>query len=169
VRVCPGVLGGVEWNGPAYNPGANLLFVNAVDWCTTFALEDTVRYVPGQLYMGGSVDLDSTTSQGWLTAVDAATGAVRWRYRSSKPMLAAVTTTAGDLVFTGEVTGDFLALDARSGDVVYRFNTGGPIGGGVVSYAVGGRQYVATTSGQPSSFWVNEYPGSATIFVFALP
>lgn len=71
-------------------------------------------------------------------------------------------------LFTGEVTGDFVAFDAESGDVLYRFNTGGPIGGGVVTYAVDGKQYVATTSGRPSSFWVDEHPGSATNFVLAL-
>lgn len=167
VRVCPGVLGGVEWNGPAYNPQLEVLFVNAVDWCTTFALSDTVRYVTGELYLGGTVELDSL-SHGWLTAVNARDGSVRWRYRSERPMLSGLTTTSAGLVFTGEVTGDFLAFDAESGDVLYRFNTGGPIGGGVMTYAVDGKQYVATTSGKPSSFWVDEHPGSATIFVFAL-
>jgi hypothetical protein len=43
-------------------------------------------------------------------------------------MLAAVTSTAGNLVLAGELTGDFLALDARMGDVLYRFNTGGAMG-----------------------------------------
>ena len=33
VRTCPGVLGGVLWNGPAFNPGTNMLYVPAVDWC----------------------------------------------------------------------------------------------------------------------------------------
>src|SRR5439155_17886494 len=39
---------------------------------------------------------------------------LRWRYRSAKPMVAGVTATAGGLVFTGELTGDFLALDAET-------------------------------------------------------
>jgi alcohol dehydrogenase (cytochrome c) len=51
---------------------------------------------------------------------------------------------------------------------VYRFNTGGPIGGGVVTYAVGGKQYVAVASGSPSNFWVDRSPGAPTIVVFAL-
>ena len=72
-------------------------------------------------------------------------------------------------MFTGELTGDFVALDARNGDVLYRFNTGGPMGGGVVTYAAGGRQYVAVASGSPSSFWVERNPGAPTIVVFALP
>jgi alcohol dehydrogenase (cytochrome c) len=116
--------------------------------------------------MGGEIKFDST-SQGWLTAVDVKTGAVRWRYRSPKPMVAAVTTTAGGVVFTGENGGDVLALDARTGRVLYRFNTGGAIGGGVISYLAGGRQYVATTSGR-AGFWFGQ-AGSATVFVFALP
>ena len=161
VRACPGVLGGVEWNGPAFSPRTNLLYVPAVDWCTTFTAFEQVRHIPGKLYMGGTVNLDPPSrSQGWVTAVDAATGAVRWKYRSSRPMVAAVTTTAGDVLFTGELTGDFLALDARSGDVLYRFNTGGPMGGGIVTYAVEGKQYVAAASGSPSNFWV-ESPGGA--------
>ena len=54
-------------------------------------------------------------AQGWITAVDGVTGAVRWKYRSPRPMVAAITATAGDVLFTGELTGDFLAFDARSG------------------------------------------------------
>ena len=50
-------------------------------------------------------------------------------------MLAAVTATSGDVIFTGELTGDFIALDARNGNVVYRFPGGGAIVGGVISYA----------------------------------
>ncbi len=166
VLVCPGLLGGVEWNGPAYNPGAKLLYVNAVDWCTTYALEDSVRFVEGELYVGGKFEL-AETSQGWLTAVEAATGKVAWRYRSERPMVSAVTATGGGLVFTGELNGDFIALDARSGKALYRFNTGGPIGGGVVSYALGGKQYVAVASGRASLFFGPV--GAPTVFVFALP
>ena len=81
-------------------------------------------------------------------------------------MVAAVTTSSGDVVFTGELTGDFLVLDARSGNVLYRFNTGGPLGGGVVTYDLEGKQYVAAVSGRPSPFMENK--GSPTVFVFAL-
>jgi PQQ-dependent dehydrogenase (methanol/ethanol family) len=181
IRACPGVLGGVQWNGPAFSPRTNALYVPAVDWCTTFTAFEQVRHIPGKLYMGGTFDLDPPSkAQGWLTAVDGVTGAIRWKYRSPRPMAAAVTATAGDVLFTGELTGDFLALDARSGDVLYRFNTGGPMGGGVVTYAVDGRQYVAAASGSPSALFL-EIPGATldaptgkgagapTIVVFALP
>ena len=168
VTACPGVLGGVEWNGPALNPGLNTLFVNAVDWCSNFTSAETVRHIPGRMYMGGTVEF-GPESQGWLTALDASTGAVKWKYQSKRPMVSALTTTKGNVVFTGELSGDFLALDARDGKVLYRFNTGGGIGGGVVTYEEAGRQYVAVMSGKPSPFWVSDIAGAPTVFLFALP
>ena len=168
-RVCPGVLGGVEWSDPAYLPGTNMIYTPAVDWCTTFAAYEEARYVPGHDYLGGSVDMDPPAkAQGWVTAVDASTGDVKWKYRSTRPMVASVTATAGNLLLTGELSGNFLALDARSGDVLYRFNTGGAMGGGIVTYAVKGTQYIAAASGTPSSFWVDQYGGAPTIVVFKL-
>jgi len=168
VEACPGVLGGVEWNGPALSRELNMLFVNAVDWCSTFTSAETVRHIPGRMYMGGSVKF-ADESQGWLTAIDASTGAVKWKYQSKRPLVSAVTATQGNVVFTGELTGDFLALDAKSGKVLYRFNTGGGIGGGVVTYEEAGKQYVAVMSGKPSNFWINEIAGAPTVFLFGLP
>lgn len=168
VRACPGVLGGVQWNGPAYNPGLNMLFVNAVDWCSTFTKAKEFRAGVGG-FMGGTTTPDPLEkSRGWLTAVDASTGQVRWKYESQRPMLAAVTTTSAELIFTGELTGDFLVLDARTGAVLYRFNVGGPLNGGIITYAINGRQYVAVNSGSASGFW-RAARGSATVLLFALP
>ena len=108
---CAGILGGVEWNGPAFNARSNLLYVPAVDWCATFTRAEEVRFIPGATYLSGLYKVDST-SQGWVTVVDASTGAIKWRYRSPRPMVAGVTTSAGGVVMTGELTGDFLVLDA---------------------------------------------------------
>ena len=166
-RACPGLVGGVEWNGPTYHPGLNLLVVPAVDWCSTFYVDPDIRFVPGQIFLGGR-NVSDKESQGWITAVDAVTGAVRWKYRSPRPVVGAVTATAGGLILAGELTGDFMAFDARSGDVGYRFNTGGPIGAGIVTYEVSGRQYIAVASGRPSRFWMQEHTGNPTIMVFAL-
>lgn len=168
-HTCPGVLGGVQWSGPAYSARTRLLYVNAVDWCSTVRL-DPQRHHAGQTYFGGIYTMDSvSTWGGWLTALDGGTGAVRWRYRSPAPLIAGLAVTAGDVLFTGELTGDAIALDARTGRVLWRFNTGGPVGGGVATYAIGGTQYVAIGSGYPSGNWVTEHPGAATIVVFALP
>jgi alcohol dehydrogenase (cytochrome c) len=168
VRACPGALGGVEWNGPAYNERTHMLYVPAVDWCGTFHLSDEVRFIPGRMYLGGYYSAEGT-GKGRLTAIDASDGTIKWRYDSPRPMVGAVTTTAGGLVLTGELTGDFLVLDAASGKELYRFNTGGPIGGGIVSYAVKGKQYIAVMSGRPSAFWMGPHAGAPTALVFTLP
>ncbi len=169
VRACPGVMGGVLWNGPAFNPRTNMLYTPAVDWCGTFKKAKDARFIPGQAFMGGTYSGDGLDKQrGWLTAIDASTGKVVWKYDAAKPMLAAVTTTSANVLFTGELTGDFLTMDARDGKVLYRFNTGGPMNGGVVSYAINGKQYVAVASGSASGFWYAA-PGSSTIIIFALP
>jgi alcohol dehydrogenase (cytochrome c) len=144
-----------------------MLYVPAVDWCMTFHVAEEVRFIPGKGYFGG-YGIPEGTGKGRLTAIDATSGSVRWRYDSPRPLVAAVTTTKGGLVLTGELTGDFLVLDAASGKELYRFQTGGPIGGGVVSYEARGKQYIAVMSGRPSPFW-SAHQGSPTAFVFALP
>jgi alcohol dehydrogenase (cytochrome c) len=169
VHACPGILGGVQWNGPAFNPQTNMLYVPAVDWCGTYKRDDEVRFVAGQAYMGGSyIEDPAEKARGWLTAIDASTGKVAWRYESAKPMLAAVTTTSANLVFAGELTGDLIALDARTGKVLYRFNVGGPMNGGLITYSINGKQYVAAVTGSASGFW-KAAPGSSTIVIFSLP
>jgi PQQ-dependent dehydrogenase (methanol/ethanol family) len=169
IHRCPGLLGGMEWNGPAYSPVAKTIYVAAVDWCGTFKRSaDKPDFVPAAHYYGGAVIPDARgTSKGWLTAIDSTTGKVRWRQQWPTPLVAAVTTTSGGVLFTGDLNNDFLVLDAATGKTLYRFNTGGSIGGGVVTYEVGGKQYVATTSGVVSGFFGGS--GTSSVIVFALP
>ena len=104
---------------------------------------------------------------GWINAVDAKTGQMKWRYKAAAPMLGAITATAGGVVFTGDTSGDFLVVGAARGDLLYSFNTGGAIGGGVVTYEIRGKQYVAIASGNTSRDTYGS-KGGATIFVFGL-
>ena len=114
--------------------------------------------------------------QGWLTAIDADTGAVRWKYRSTLPMVAGVTPTAAGLVFTGEMNGDAIALEAATGKVVWRQPTGNAVGGGVVTYRAGGpstsvragKQFVAMAAGFKSAVW-RSVAESNRVVVFGLP
>ena len=71
---------------------------------------------------------------GWINAVDPKTGKMAWRVHTPAPMYAALTPTAGNVLFTGDLLGNFLALDARNGKTLYSFDTGGPIAGGVITY-----------------------------------
>lgn len=165
-RYCPGDLGGIEWNGPAWYPATHTLYVPTVDWCTTTRSTDESAASGKVDHLRGTDTMDNE-SHGLLTAIDATDGRIRWQYRSAKPMVAGVTTTAGGLVLTGENTGDFIALDADDGRVLFRFNTGGAMTAGVVTYAVGGTQYVGVAGGK-GSFWFGEARGAPTVIVFRL-
>ena len=158
-HVCPGIMGGGQFNGPAFSPVSRQLFVSSVDWCHTFyAAETSKRPLRDPIEQ----------ASGWVRALDAATGRENWAYHSPTPMMAGVTPTAGGVLFTGDLNGMFLALDAASGKVLYRFATGGAIAGGVVTYAVNGKQYVAVASGSlQREAWLTS--GSPTLVVFALP
>jgi PQQ-dependent dehydrogenase (methanol/ethanol family) len=164
IRVCPGTLGGAEWNGPAFDPKGGMLFVNSVDWCAGFKRQTA----PGSGF-GGSRNSDPVEmATGWVHGFDAATGALKWARHVDEPMVSGVTPTAGGLVFTGTSSGFFWALSAATGDILYAFNTGGAIGGGISSYAVDGRQYIAVASGSASqTIW--KTAGAPTMIVFALP
>jgi alcohol dehydrogenase (cytochrome c) len=102
VRFCPGSQGGNEWNGPAYYPPLNLLIVAAADWCYTVQqapVASLKAMKPGDPWggdVGGGFGTPDSVSkaQGWVTAIDADSGTVRWRQRMSKPMLAGVTPTS---------------------------------------------------------------------------
>lgn len=146
VFACPGVYGGVLWSGPAFHPDEKLLITPSIDYCAQFTASEEVTFVPGQMYLGGDA-LPDDEQTGWLTAIDVESGDVRWRYHSPKPMVAGVTTTAGGLVMSGELTGNLLMLDAASGELLNTINTGAPVGGGTITYEVDGKQYIATNSG----------------------
>jgi outer membrane protein assembly factor BamB len=174
-RFCPGSQGGTEWGGPAWSASLNLLFVNAVDWCTSVRLArlDTLRGKRGAPwtgdYQGGFGRQDPKERwQGWLTAVDADNGQVRWKYRAKAPLLAPVTATAGGILFTGEVTGDVVALDARTGRVLWRDNAGQAIGAGITPYAVNGQERIAVPAGINSPIWPVT-GGPARVYVYGLP
>ena len=177
VRVCPGTLGGEEWNGSSYYATQNMLIVPATDWCAEFS-KDTTAPDPQKehtrgFYFGGQTKFDPwSAARGRLTAFDASTGQEKWRYDAAKPMIAGVTTTAGDLIFTGEITGDFLALDARSGKILVRQALGAPAGGGVVTYSARGKQNVAVVSGIVGVYNLVAPEiggGNTTVTVFRLP
>ena len=165
MRVCPSTLGGAEWNGPAFDPTNKMLFVNSVDWCGVFKAQTSA----GSTF-GGSLKFDPFEQvTGWIHAFDAATGALKWTHHvPDGPMVAGVTPTAGGLVFTGSPSGAFWGMRATTGEILYEFNTGGAIGGGISSYAVGGKQYLAVTSGSASKTIWNS-TGAPTIIIFHLP
>ena len=121
-----------------------------------------------KLYFGGDYIYDPiANAKGWTRAIDATTGKQLWARQSTTPMVAGVTPTAGDVILTGDLDGSFLVLDSRTGDTLYKFNTGGAVAGGVSTYLAGGKQYVAAVSGNSSrTIWKSA--GAATVVVFGL-
>jgi len=93
---------------------------------------------------------------GAIRALDPKTGEKKWDFKMVNFTESGVLSTAGDLVFGGGMEGNFVALDARSGQLLWHVNLGGPNASGPISYAVDGKQYIVGT-------------GQGSMFVFALP
>jgi len=167
-RFCPGTTGGAEWNGPAYDPPTNSIFIGEVDWCTTVALQayDEIAQAPvGRLWSGsaslnplhvfGSPDPRATWG-GWLYAVDADTGMWKWRLKSNYPILSGITPTAGGIVLFGDMSGNFYVADSGNGERLWGQKIGGAVGGGVITYTVEGNQRIAVATGFTSVLWPTE-------------
>jgi alcohol dehydrogenase (cytochrome c) len=171
-RFCPGVTGGTQWNGPAYSPDTNLFYDGAVDWCVTVTLDAAeLAKKPGQPWTGaelaaqfGKKDLNWA---GWLTAIDADTGRVAWRFRAPAPVVSGITPTKGGLVFAADMEKHAYAFDAATGKVLWQTELPGAAGGGVITYLIDGKQRVAFVTGTHSpAFPVS--PSSARIVFFGL-
>jgi len=165
-HVRPGATGGVQWNGPAFSPATNLVYVNAVDWCSTIKLDpdyDGKKNFLGSANAFGDHDPDAL---GWVTAVDADSGAVRWKFKTASPMVAGIAVTAGGLVLTADLASDFLAFDAQSGKLLHRIKLGQPTGGGVITYRAGGKQKIAVATGLEDRIFGTH--GQPAVVVFGL-
>jgi mono/diheme cytochrome c family protein len=168
VKSCPSVAGGVEWNGPAYDLQHGAIVVGAVDWCAFVKKDPQPEYKRGQFFMGGTFQfIYDPPPSGWITSVDRNNGRVRWRFHAEAPVVSGVTATAGGLIFAGDMIGNLYALDSDDGTVRFKNNLGGAIAGGVITYQVGERQYVAATSGNVSRFIWGE-TGLPYVVIFRL-
>jgi len=168
VHFCPGSVGGAEWNGPAYDPQTNLIYIGEVEWCTTVGLmpaEKIAASAPGQPWSGeASINPFNTWGKadpyfdwaGWTYAVDADTGAWKWRAKTNYPIQSGMTPTGGGIVFFGDMGGNFYALDKTDGRKLWGQKIGGAIGGGVITYTVNGSQKVAVAHGLTEILWPTE-------------
>ncbi len=166
IDVCPGPLGGVEWNGPALDRGSNSLIVGSVDWCASLKADPKYQYRPGQINLGGTFEFIDP-AKGWLHALNADTGEVRWKRETAGPHVAGITPTAGGVTFTGDLGGNFFALNTANGEPVYETSIDGGLAGGVITYMRDSKQYVAFVSGNVSRLTFGN-AGSPTINIYAL-
>ncbi|RYD95689.1 MAG: hypothetical protein EOP61_19275, partial [Sphingomonadales bacterium] len=153
----------------AYDPVARSVYINTVHWCAIWTATEPEGKKPGSWYVEANVAMDPLDQTSGLTyALDAATGKELWKREARRPMVGAITPTAGGIVLTGGGDGMFLALDPKTGAELYRFNTGAAISGGIATYMVAGRQYVAVATGGVGLQPFGEI-GAPTVIVFALP
>jgi alcohol dehydrogenase (cytochrome c) len=145
--VCPGVLGGTNFQNPAFDPRLGLFFVTAREGCMTF-YGWKVSYVPGESFRAGApVASSAKPTYGALRAIDPTTGERRWEFRYRQPTFAGVLATAGSLVFAGDGDGYFMAFDSQSGKNLWRYQTGAAVYAAANTFMVDGRQLVIIPAG----------------------
>jgi alcohol dehydrogenase (cytochrome c) len=154
--VYPGLGGGTNWQAPSYSPETGWMYVETQDSGQRF-IRTPVEYEPGKLFMGGAnVGLGEAPNAS-IKAIDPETGETKWEYKISRGSLSAgVLATSGNLVFASTAEGNLLALNARTGAMLWRFQAGAAITASPMSYAVDGKQFVAVTA-------------ASVLYSFALP
>ncbi|MDA1054429.1 MAG: PQQ-dependent dehydrogenase, methanol/ethanol family [Planctomycetota bacterium] len=145
-----------NWNSSTYSPLTGFFYV-PVKELPGFFTKRKVEYQPGARFWGGAQGVvpEATDVYSAVRAIDPETGDVKWDYRLY-PSMQGLLSTAGGLVFGGSVAGPFYALDAKTGQLRWEFQTGGRVRAAPITYESGGRQHVAIAAG-------------GAIFVFGLP
>jgi alcohol dehydrogenase (cytochrome c) len=152
----PGIGGGTNWQNPAFDPSRGSIFVPAAESSSVFTKSPPERLTGGvkSLFIGsGWSQVKAATRE--IVALDAATGRRKWEYTDpsepdSNPSgmnYGGLLSTEGRLVF-GASGGIFFALDAETGDEVWRISLGGTTKSAPISFTIDGRQVIAVTAGQ---------------------
>lgn len=169
IRVCPGAKGGVEYNSPGYDPASGLLVVGSVDWCYHLMKADYPPHKPGNPYLGGKMERGDPVGTGWIVALDARSGKLRWRYKTPAPVIGAITPTAAGVTFAGDASGLLYVFRTKDGELLRTIQTGGAIAGGIITYRIRDQQYLALGAGNISrSSWTGA-TGVPTMIVYRLP
>ena len=164
----PGNQGGTNWYPPSFSPRTGLFYFSAwQDYATIYRPEES-EYQPGRAFLGGGFDVLTPAPEApgvgigrtnpintWtnevghaaLKAMDPQTGEARWQYDQFDVSDSGMLTTATDLLFTGGREGHFHALDAVTGELLWKASLGGQIVMAPITYMVGGIQYVSVISG----------------------
>lgn len=157
ITSCPHAQGGVNFWPTAYNPDLKLAYGAAIEACSVVVipemkgagglLEGGREFAgEGEIWRGGGIG--STGEQrGSIAAYDVATGEPVKKVMTEYPNYSGVLATRGNLIFTGHIDGTFAAYDAQSLEEMWRINLGVEFQAPPMTFAAGGKQYVAILGG----------------------
>jgi alcohol dehydrogenase (cytochrome c) len=147
-----------NFQAPSYDRESAILFQHYNDSQGFMSMGPAV-FERGKLYTarGTVIPPPGPSPKSGIEALDTTTGEAKWKFPVMRATNAAgVIATRGGLVFAATAEGQFIALDANSGEALWNFRTGGPISASPISYAVDGKQYIVDSAGN-------------ALFVFGLP
>src|SRR6267142_1279085 len=177
VVVYPSILGGKNWEPMSFNPQTGLAYANTLAFGGHYQTEPATSNA-GEWYL--CMDLTDLGEwgdgpRGHLKAIDPMTGKAKWEVPSDIPRFSGVLSTAGGVVFSGQLTGEFEAFDANDGKKLWQFQTGSGIEGQPVTWQQDGVQYVAVTSGYGGVYSLfsgderlAKVPAGGSLWVFAV-
>jgi len=142
---------------PSFDPARRLFFVTARETCVTYVYEKPTTITPGgPAPSGGARRFEGGPEQySALRAIDPTTGEIQWEHRFrgypsniTLDLSGGATSTASGIVFSGDFEGHLNAFEAKTGKLLWQFQTGAPIWGAPpVTYMLDGRQWVVVPSG----------------------
>src|SRR5207253_792582 len=147
-----------NYSPASYDPGTNFIFNGAAETASVMAqvklspTQKKRKRLLGDIFLGlqngnfGSI-LPGWHDHGSISAIDVNTGRQVWKFRTPEPERGGISTTDSGLGFAGGGDGVLRAFDLESGKVLWTFQTGHQIAAGPAIYSVGGKQYIAITSG----------------------
>jgi PQQ-dependent dehydrogenase (methanol/ethanol family) len=147
--ICPAAPGAKDWQPSAWSPRTRLLYIPHQNLCQDEVVSET-SYIAGTPYVGADVKMKAAPDahRGEFSAWDPVARRKAWSLQEDFPVWSGALATAGDVVFYGTMDGWFKAVDAKSGNLLWKYKTASGIIGQPVSYrAPDGHQYVAVLSG----------------------